>query len=114
MNRRYRLTDSDRFREVREAGSSFSHPLLILCVLSNEMDASRAGFTASRRVGKAVDRNRARRRMREAVRLMWDLVEPGWDMVWIARPTLNQAPFVEVQAACARLLARAGIRKAQG
>ncbi len=111
MDRRYRLTDSDRFRQVREAGSSFSHPLLILCVLANDTATSRAGFTASRRVGKAVERNRARRRMREAVRQMWDLVEPGWDTVWSARPAINQASFTEVQAACARLLARAGIRK---
>ncbi len=111
MDRRRRLTDPDRFRQVREAGTSFSHPLLILCVMGNDVGASRAGFTASRRVGNAVERNRARRRMREAVRQMWDLIEPGWDMVWIARPTLNQAPFTDVQAACARLLARAGIRK---
>ncbi len=111
MDRRRRLTDPDRFRQVREAGASFSHPLLILCVLPNDLGVARAGFTASRRVGKAVERNRARRRMREAVRQMWDLVEPGWDMVWIARPAVNQARFAEVQAACSRLLVRAGIRR---
>jgi len=70
---------------------------------------SRCGFTVGRRVGKAVRRNRARRRLREAVRLMWDLIAPGWDMVWIARPAINRAEFVDLQGVCARLLSRAGL-----
>jgi ribonuclease P protein component len=47
----------------------------------------------------------------EAVRLAWALVEPGWDMVWIARPAIVKADFAEMQAACVRLLQRAGILK---
>ncbi len=113
MKRRYRLSDAERFREVRETGKSFAHPLLILCVLPNEGAFSRSGFSASRRIGNAVARNRARRRMREAVRQTWDLVQPGWDLVWIARPALIEAEFTQVQAVCARLLRRAGVLRQQ-
>ncbi len=109
MKRGQRLADSERFRQVREMGSSYAHPLLILCTLPNDVGLSRCGFTASRRIGKAVERNRARRRMREAVRQMWDLVAPSWDLVWIARPALNNAGYAELQAACTRLLRRAGV-----
>lgn len=49
--------------------------------------------------------------MNEAVRLMWDLVLPGWDLVWIARPGINNAEFIELQSACARLLRRARLLK---
>ena len=46
----------------------------------------RAGFTATKRVGGSVVRNRAKRRMREAVRLLLpDLGQPGFDYVFIAR-----------------------------
>ena len=107
MKRRHRLTDKERFRQVKQAGTSFAHPLLVVCLLPNEQPVSRCGFTVSRRIGKAVIRNRARRRMNEAVRLLWDLVEPGWDVVWIARPAINDAEFLELQNACARLLRRA-------
>ena len=111
MRRRYRLVDGERFRQVRQTGTSYSHRLVVLCLLPNEQDISRSGFATSRRIGKAVERNRARRRMREAVRLLWDLVEPGWDLIWIARPAVKQATFAELQSACARLLRRARLLK---
>ena len=112
MKRRHRLADKERFRQVRQSGTSYTHPLLVLCVLPNQLTFSRSGFTVSRRIGKAVTRNRVRRRMREAVRLMWDVIEPGWDMVWIARPAVIGADFAELQAACARLAGRARLLRA--
>ncbi len=49
--------------------------------------AIRVGFTASRKTGNAVTRNRARRRLREAARaLLPRLGQPGWDYVLVARP----------------------------
>lgn len=112
MKRRHRLTDKERFRLVRETGASYTHPLLVLCVLANGQSDSRTGCTVSRRLGKAVERNRVRRRISEAVRLIWDLVEPGWDMVWIARPPCKAADFTAIQAGCLRLLQRAGVLRA--
>jgi ribonuclease P protein component len=109
VKRRYRLRDQERFKRVRQAGASYAHPYLVLYVLPNGLDISRSGFVTSRRIGKAIVRNRARRRMSEAVRLVWDLVEPGWDMVWIARPAINEAEFTALQQASVRLLRRAGI-----
>jgi ribonuclease P protein component len=109
VKRRYRLADKERFRLVRQTGVSHTHPLLVLCLLPNGLSFSRCGFTVSRRLGKAVERNRARRRMQEAVRLVWDLIEPGWDIVWVARPPLGAAKFPAIQDACIRLLRRAHV-----
>ncbi len=107
MKRPPRLSNKERFRQVRGDGASFRHPYLVLCVLPNEQPISRCGVTASKRLGKAVQRNRARRRINEAVRLMWDLVLPGWDLVWVARPAANEATFSQLQEACVQLLRRA-------
>ena len=107
MERRHRLSDKARFRQVRQEGTSYAHPLMVLCWLPNDGSVSRCGFTVSKRIGNAVVRNRVRRRMREAVRLMWDLVLPGYDLVWVARSNIKCAEFSELQSACARLLRRA-------
>ena len=58
----------------------------------------RAGFTVSRRVGGAVERNRVRRRIREAYRLQQHALRPGIDVVFIGRPVALTESFVDLYA----------------
>lgn len=104
-----RLTDPVRFREVRREGYSWVHPSLVLCALPNDRPYSRFGISVSRRVGKAVVRNRIKRRLREAVRGLWKEVPPGWDMVFVARSPLQQQRFHQISAAVGEVLQRASL-----
>ncbi len=63
-----------------------------------EAEGVRVGFTCSRKVGKAVVRNRARRRLREAARAVLPGVgHEGWDYVLIGRPEATVArPFADL------------------
>ena len=70
----------------------------------------RAGFTATKRIGGSVQRNRAKRRMREAARLLLpDLGRPGVDYVFIARGGVIARPWPrlldDVKSALIRLAA---------
>lgn len=56
----------------------------------------RAGFAVSRRVGGAVERNRVRRRIREAYRLQQHALRSGIDVVFIGRPVALTEPFVDL------------------
>jgi len=78
-------------------------------VLANGLDCSRCGFSVGKRIGNAVARNRVRRRLREAVRLQWETVAPGWDIVVAAREPLNAADFAEITATVRVLLSRSTV-----
>jgi len=109
MERKYRVRLSSDFRRIRRQGKSWSHRLVVLCVLRNDLEYCRFGFAVSKGVGNAVTRNRVRRRLREVVRLRRDSMEGGWDMVFIARPSIRQATYAEIESAIEGLVRRAGL-----
>lgn len=107
MKRRHRVRTDKRFQEIRRQGRSFVNHLLVLCVLSNDLPYTRFGFTVNSRIGNAVQRNRIKRRLREIMRLQQDSLQPGWDILLIARQPIRNADYHEMETACARLLRRA-------
>ena len=109
MERRYRLAPNERFQQVRCEGRSWSHPLLVLFALTNELPRSRFGFVVSKRVGNAVVRNRAKRLMREAARVRLSGTVPGWDLVLVARGAMAKADVWRTGEALDSLLDRAGL-----
>lgn len=109
VNRKFRLTSSTDFRRVRRNGKSYAHPLSVLVASPNGLDHNRYGVTAGRSIGGAVRRNRAKRRLREALGTLHAELQQGWDLVLIARPGLNQATWPELLAALSDLLRKARV-----
>jgi ribonuclease P protein component len=107
MRRNQRLRRPEQFGRVRRDGKTWSHPLLSLNASRNRVGRTRCGFVVGKQLGKAHDRNRAKRRTREAVRLLYPHVASGWDIVFIVRPAVLQAPFEAILGAVQELLQRA-------
>ncbi len=101
------LKTSQDFQRVRREGRSWAHPLVVLIACPNDQSNIRVGITAGKSVGSAVARNRAKRRLRSAVRLAETQMATGWDVVFIARPVLVEAKWPEVTGALTQLLRRA-------
>ncbi len=106
MKRRFRLTGTKDFKRVRKLGKSYAHPLLVLVALPNDLGGSRFAVSAGRSVGNAVQRNRAKRLIREAVRPLIPQVRPGWDVLFLARHSLAEAEFSQTQEVIILLLQR--------
>ena len=109
LPRKYRLTRPRDFRRVQSRGRCRSDAMLVLCKHRNDSVDSRFGFSVSRRIGKAVVRNRTKRMIREAVRLRRGLIVPGWDVVFIARRGIIGTDYRAVERSVTRLLERAGL-----
>ena len=107
LNRKFRLTSTSEFRRVRRNGKSYAHPLVVLVVSPNQRESSRFGFSAGRAIGGAVRRNRAKRRMREAMRTLKPSIKGGWDMILIARSGQNEAEWSDLRDSIEDLLRRA-------
>lgn len=109
MRRGQRLQRPEQFQRVRRDGKSWSHPLLHLNAARNRVGRTRCGFVVGKQFGKAHDRNRVKRRVREATRLFYANIAPGYDLVFVVRTTAIQSTFAELQQAIAGVLKRAGL-----
>ena len=111
MKRAQRLRKAADFERVRARRRSWAHPLLVLYVAENELDVTRVGLVVGRRIGKAVTRNRVKRRLREAVRLRYPALASGLDLVLIARPPVASADYAAISLAVDDLVRRARVRR---
>ena len=105
MRRHLRLRRRKDFDAVFGQGRAWANQFLVLRSVPNQLEHNRFGFVTSKRVGKAVVRNRVRRRLREAVRSLPS--RPGWDVVISAKRAASEADFHQLKAALADLLGRA-------
>ncbi|MSQ25357.1 MAG: ribonuclease P protein component [Dehalococcoidia bacterium] len=104
MDSHDRLTRRSEFTAVQASNLRWANGLLSLRGLPNQREKTRIGLLVSKRVGTAVIRNRAKRRLREILRM--EPVPLGWDMVFSARPGVAQAGFAELQHAVRELVRR--------
>jgi ribonuclease P protein component len=81
-----RLKKRPDFLACAQAAHCARGAVLVQARPRDEAPLVRAGFTATKRIGGAVERNRAKRRLRECARLLLPaLASPGFDYVFIAR-----------------------------
>lgn len=106
-----RLCRPQDFRRCFQHGRMFKNRYLVLHVLPGEAPAPRVGFSVSRKLGKAVVRNRVKRRLREAVRQEAARLPQGSDLVFSARMRCVTASFDEILGAVQELLNRSNARQ---
>jgi len=103
------LNRNGDFRRLYYRGKSFVSPVLVTYLLRNRVGSTRVGITASKKIGKAVERNRSRRVIREAYRTLYPLLPSGYDFVFVARSRTGRSKMAEVLSAMKKHLTSAGI-----
>jgi ribonuclease P protein component len=108
---RERLLRGAEYRRVLRRGFRVDGPLLSLVACDNDLGYDRLGLAASRKLGGAVMRNRAKRLLREAFRRHKRRPARGVDLVALPRPALVERAQAEVDREYAELLLRLGTRR---
>ena len=112
----YKLRKNQEFRLVYRRGKSYANKLLVLYVFNNKKNITeenelynKLGISVSKKVGNSVVRSRSKRLIYESYRLNVNDIKPGYDFVFVARSTINEKKYSDVEAAMINLLKKAGI-----
>lgn len=109
LSRRQRLRFSAQFDEAYAGGRRYVGRRMVLWLRAAPDAALRLGVVTSRRIGPAVARNRARRRLREIFRLNRWRLTGSVDIVLVARTGCDEAPWMELTGEFIVLARRAGL-----
>lgn len=103
------LKNNYEFRRLYAKGKHTASPRMVIYCRRNRLSYNRLGITVSTKIGKAVIRNRIRRRLREIYRLNEYRMRQGYDIVIVARSAGRYAKYCELEADFSGLTAKLGL-----
>ena len=104
------LTQNHAFRRLYNKGKHAATGCIVLYCRRNNSGGNRLGITVSTKVGKAVVRNKVRRRLKEIYRLHESQLMPGFDLVIVARVRASEASYAQLEADFRRLVNKLDLR----
>ncbi len=107
------LRRKDDFSSIYKKGKSIGESYTVLFYKKNGLSYNRIAFLASKKVGNSVKRNRARRLMRENYRFLKDDIRQGYDLIFIARKTINGKKSYDVKKSMEDSVSRARLSKSK-
>ncbi|WP_295580134.1 ribonuclease P protein component [uncultured Oscillibacter sp.] len=103
MKRAVTLKENHEFRRLYQKGASAVGGGMVVYCRKNRLGRNRLGLTASVKLGHAVVRNRARRRLREVYRLNGYRLRQGYDIILVARSKTATVSWRELNDTFLRL-----------
>lgn len=105
------LKENKDFKRLYYRGKSYVSPAVVTYVLKNRTNNIRYGITTSKKIGKAVKRNRARRIIRAAFYELSSEIKPGYDFIFVARTKTAFLKSNDILRCMSKQLKQAGVLK---
>ena len=96
MHRTISVTSDRDFRRIYKRGRSYAGPFIVVYAERDRLRRSRLGITVTAKIGKAVVRNRIKRRIKEAYRTLEDYIVPGYSLVIVSRSRAKDAAYADI------------------
>jgi len=104
------ISNNRQFQRLYRSGKHAVDGFFAIYCHRNRVGGNRLGLTVSTKIGKAVVRNRVRRRMKEIYRLQETQLGRGWDVVIVARVRARYATYVQLEQSFRKLTDKLGLR----
>lgn len=98
------LKKNREFQSVYRSGLSKVNRCFVMIVLKNGLPYNRVGISVSKKVGNSIIRHRVTRVIREIMRLHWEDVRQGYDIVIVARKSAGDSVYKKYESAILHLL----------
>ncbi len=109
MNSYGKLRLNKEFKRVYGRGKTFVDPNIVIYVLKTGLPECRIGITTGKKIGCAVERNRARRIITAAFRACLPEIQEGCDIVFVARTRILRRKSTQIAEIMSRHLSETGI-----
>lgn len=107
----HRMKKNYEFKKVYSEGRYYVEKYTVMYAMKNDADYNKVGYSVSKKVGKAVTRNRVKRLMKENYRVLESDLKKGFDIIFTARPASSAAEFADIKKCMESALIRARILK---
>ncbi|NIM47405.1 MAG: ribonuclease P protein component [Candidatus Aenigmarchaeota archaeon] len=112
LRKEFRVTKKRDFEKIRKKGKFFSNSDLAINFISNHLSISRVAIIISKKLlKKAIQRNRLRRQIREAIRLNFLKIKPGFDLAILLRKDISSWDFKKIESRLIETLKKTGLLK---
>ena len=106
-----KLKENKDFRRIYGRGKAYVHPAFVAYALKNRTGDIRMGITASKKMGTAVERNRAKRVLTAAFSDCACQIKSGYDFVLVARVRILKCKSNDIADAMMKIFTQAGLKK---
>ena len=91
-----KLSKTSEFKKVFSEGRRIEGKNLTIFILKNDYNFNRPGIIIKKETGKAVVRNKIKRRLREAFRLINKKLSPGYDIIMLVKINIRESGYFEI------------------
>lgn len=109
MDKHITIKSNNDYRRIYRLGRSYVDKNIVIYVFNNKKGNLRYGITTSKKIGKAVLRNRCKRIIRAAYFSLYDEIKPGYDFIFVARGRTPQLKSTDIYKSMKNLLNKAGL-----
>lgn len=106
-----RIKKRKQFNWIFKNGDNVNSKLLTLVFCKSKIKGSLVGYSVSKKIGKAVTRNKVKRRLKEIVKINQSLLQNKYSYILVAKPGIENATFIELTQEVENILVKAKINK---